>query len=228
MSDTLLLSNLTGRAQRGERRRRDVLHLEAGKEPAEVERGIGEAICDEPSAHSAYHLEVIVDLGYDQIGDLDPHACITHSQDSVEHSREMATADPLVYLVAERLEVNVGSIEVGQQVGKGLSTDVSSCHKDIIETCLVGLASCISDVFDISERLGIGIGDAGAAMLLTKGHEIFGRKIVVRNFARSDLRDIVVLTVQATEVATRAGDRQALGARMEMIKRLLLDRVNSK
>ncbi len=175
MSDTLLLSNLTGRAQGGERRRRDVLHLEAGKEPAEVKRGIGEAICDEPSAHTAYHLEVVVDLGYDQIGDLNPHTCITHSQDGVEHSREMAAADTLVYLVAERLEVDVGGIEVGQQVGKGLSTDVASCHKDIIETCLMSLASCIGDVFNISERLGIGIGDAGAAMLLTKGHEIIGR-----------------------------------------------------
>ena len=87
----------------------------------------------------------------------------------------MAAADPLVYLVAERLEVDVGGIEVGQQVGKGLSTDVASCHKDIIETCLMSLASCIGDVFNISERLGIGIGDAGAAMLLTKGHEIIGR-----------------------------------------------------
>jgi len=87
MSDTLLLSNLTGRAQGGERRRRDVLHLEAGKKPAEVKRGIGEAICDEPSAHTAYHLEVVVDLRYDQIGDLNPHACITHGQDGVEDSR---------------------------------------------------------------------------------------------------------------------------------------------
>ena len=50
----------------------------------------------------------------------------------------------------------------------------------------------------------------------------------MRNFARSDLRDIVVLAVQATEVATSAGDRQALGAWMKMIERLLLDRVNSK
>lgn len=140
----------------------------------------------------------------------------------------MAAADPLVNLVTERLEVDVGGIEVGQQVGKGLSTDVASCHKDIIETCLMSLASCIGDVFDISERLGIGIGDARAAMLLTKRHEVIGRKVVVRNFARSDLRDIVVLAVQATEVATRAGDRQALGSRMKMIERLLLDRVNSQ
>ena len=87
----------------------------------------------------------------------------------------MAAADTLVYLVTERLEIDVGGIEAGQQVGKGLSTDVASCHKDIIETCLMSLASCIGDVFDISERLGIGIGDTGAAMLLTKGHEIFGR-----------------------------------------------------
>ena len=87
----------------------------------------------------------------------------------------MTAADTLVYFVAERLEVDVGGIEVGQQVGKGLSTDVASCHKDIIETCLMSLASCIGDVFNISERLGIGIGDARAAMLLAKRNEIIGR-----------------------------------------------------
>ena len=87
----------------------------------------------------------------------------------------MAAADTLIDIVTERLEVDVGGIEAGQQVGKGLSTDVASCNKDIIETCLMSLASCIDDVFNISERLGIGIGDARAAMLLAKRHEIIGR-----------------------------------------------------
>ena len=38
----------------------------------------------------------------------------------------------------------------------------------------------------------------------------------------------MVLTVQAAEVAARTGDGEALGARMEMIERLLLDRVNGQ
>ena len=38
----------------------------------------------------------------------------------------------------------------------------------------------------------------------------------------------MVLTVQAAEVAARTGDGEALGARMEMIERFLLDRVYSQ
>ena len=38
----------------------------------------------------------------------------------------------------------------------------------------------------------------------------------------------MVLTVQTAEVAARTGDGEALGARMEMIERLLLDRVDGQ
>ena len=40
------------------------------------------------------------------------------------------------------------------------------------------------------------------------------------------LRDVVVLTVQAAEVAACTGDGQASGTWMEMVKRLLLHRIN--
>ena len=48
------------------------------------------------------------------------------------------------------------------------------------------------------------------------------------NVRRCYLGYLVVLTIQATEVAARAGDRQTRRARMEMIQRLLLDRVDSQ
>ena len=38
----------------------------------------------------------------------------------------------------------------------------------------------------------------------------------------------MVLTVQAAEVAARTGDGEALGARMKVVERLLLDGVNSQ
>ena len=38
----------------------------------------------------------------------------------------------------------------------------------------------------------------------------------------------MILTVLTVEVAARTGDGEAFGARMEVIERLLLDRVNSK
>ena len=38
----------------------------------------------------------------------------------------------------------------------------------------------------------------------------------------------MVLTVQATEIATCAGDRETLGAWMKMVKRLLLDGIDGQ
>ena len=45
---------------------------------------------------------------------------------------------------------------------------------------------------------------------------------------RCHLGYLVVLAIQATEVAARACDRQTRRARVEMIQRLLLDRVDSQ
>ena len=42
------------------------------------------------------------------------------------------------------------------------------------------------------------------------------------------LRNLVVLTVQATEIAARTGNGEALGARMEMVQRFLLDGVDGQ
>ena len=43
-----------------------------------------------------------------------------------------------------------------------------------------------------------------------------------------DLRNLMVLTVQAAEVAARTGDGKALGAWVKVVERLLLDRVNGQ
>ena len=42
------------------------------------------------------------------------------------------------------------------------------------------------------------------------------------------LRNVVVLTVQTAEIATRTGERQTRRARMEMVQRLLLYRVDGQ
>ena len=48
------------------------------------------------------------------------------------------------------------------------------------------------------------------------------------NIRGRGLRDVVVLTVQATEIATSTGDGETSGARMEMIEWLLLDGIDGQ
>ena len=43
-----------------------------------------------------------------------------------------------------------------------------------------------------------------------------------------DLRDIMILTIQATEIAARTGKRKTRGSRMEVVERFLLNGVDGQ
>ena len=75
------------------RSRRNVLHLEAREETAEVQGIVGKAVACYPLAHLANHLYVIVDAGDDEVRQFYPHACIAHGENGVEHWLQMASAD---------------------------------------------------------------------------------------------------------------------------------------
>ena len=64
---------------------RNILHLLAGKETAEVEGRLCEAVADEPLAHLADHGHIIVDARDDEVGEFDPYARLFHGEDGVEH-----------------------------------------------------------------------------------------------------------------------------------------------
>ena len=76
------------------------------------------------------------------------------------------------------------------------------------------------DIFEIGQRLSIGVGDAGTMMLQAERDDVLRRQLVMIDISGCGLRNIVVLTVQATEVTTRTGQRQTCRARMEVVQRL--------
>jgi hypothetical protein len=88
--------------------------------------------------------------------------------------------------------------------------------------------STVNDVFNVSEWFGVGIGDAWTMVLQAEIDYLLGREIVVFHIIRGNLRDFVVLTVQATEVTTRTGNRKTCTARMEVIQRFLLNGIDSQ
>ena len=65
-------------------------------------------------------------------------------------------------------------------------------------------------------------------VFLTKGDNGLRGEIIVVGVGRCGLRDIVVLTVQTAEIATRTGEGETRGAGMEMVEGLLLDRVDGE
>ena len=138
----------------------------------------------------------------------------------------MSATDALVDFVAEGFQVDVGSVEVGQKVSQRLLTDVASRDKDVPEPFLMLQTRRIYHIFYIGKGFGIGIGNAWTVVLQTEADDLLRREVVVIDIIRSDLRNLVVLTVQTTEVTTRAGERETGGARMEVVEGLLLDGID--
>ena len=193
-----------------------------------MEWGFGEVVVGKPTAHLADHLQLVVDAENQEVGEFYPHAGIAHGEDGVEDGLEVAAADFPVDVVVERLQVDVGSVEVWQQVGQWFLTDVARRDEDIPETRFVSQTGAVSDVLDIGQRLRVGVGDAWTMVLQTERYDLFGRKAVVVGIGGRCLRDVVVLAVQTAEVAAGAGDGEALCAGVEMVEGLLLDGVDGQ
>ena len=181
MPDALLLSNLLGSTEGMDGCGLKVVHLVAREESREMEWGVSKAMGNEPLAHLANHIHIVVDARDHEVGDFYPHACLLHGEDSVEHRLQMATTDALVDVVAERLEVDIGSIEVGQEVGKGLLTHIACCDEDIPQAFVVSQTGTVSHIF------GIGVGDARSLVLQTEIDQLLWREVVVIHLVRGDL-----------------------------------------
>ena len=175
MLDAFFLSDVLSRLECLEGRGWNVLHFVAREEAAEMEWGGGEVVVGKPTAHLANHVHIVVDGWNDEVGDFYPYTCIAHGEDGVEDRLEMPATDALIDGVAERFEVNVGCIEVWEEVGKGGFADVTCCDEDVPKTCFVRQLGCINDVFKVGERLCISVGNAWTMVLLAEGHDGFGR-----------------------------------------------------
>ena len=81
---------------------RNVLHLEAWEETAEVQGIVCKTIVGYPAAHLANHRHVIVEARDDEIRQFNPYTGVLHGQNSVEDWLQVATADFLIDIVAER------------------------------------------------------------------------------------------------------------------------------
>jgi hypothetical protein len=77
----------------------------------------------------------------------------------------MASAYLIIYVVAEGFEVDVGSIEIRQQVGQWLLTDIARRNEDIPKSCLMGQPCTIDDILEIGQRLSIGVSDTWTLVL---------------------------------------------------------------
>ena len=160
MLNTLVNGDVFGFLQRGNGCWWKVRQLVAWEETAEVEWGRGESVGDEPLAHLSNHVHIVINGRYDEVCQFYPHTSIPHGEDGVEDRLQVATADTLVDFVAEGFQVDIGGIEIGEQVGKWLLADVTCRDEDVPQSLFMRQTGRIRHIFYIGEWLCIGVGDA--------------------------------------------------------------------
>lgn len=228
MFDAFVEGDTLGCFQGGKGCRRQVMHLIAWEEPAEMERCMAQTMSHQPLTHLPDHIPIVVNGRNQEVCQFYPHASLLHGEDGVEHWGEMPSTDPLVDLIAERFQVYVGRIEIRQQVGKWFLTNVTCCYEDVPESLLMGQTGSLRHIFYIGKGLRIGVGDAWTVMLQAKTNHLFWHQVIMAHLGRCNLRDVMILTVQTMEVTTCTSQRQTGRPWMEMIQRFFLDGVDGQ
>ena len=101
MPDASLLGDTLGLSQGLDGCRLQIAHLVTGEESAEMQGRFFETVVVQPLAHPADHLHIIIHPRDHEVRQFDPHASITHGEDSLQHRFEMPATHPLVDVVAE-------------------------------------------------------------------------------------------------------------------------------
>ena len=163
------------------------MHLIAREKATEMQWDFSEAFFIQPATHLANHIHIIINARDDKVSDFHPHAGLLHGEDGVEDGLQMTTTDPLVDIVAERLEVDVGSIEVGQEVRKGFLTDIASRDEDIPQSFFVSQTGTVRHIFYIGKGFRVGVGDARTMVLQIEADQLLRGEVVVVHLVRGDL-----------------------------------------
>ena len=133
-------------------------------ERGEVHRHVGTERVHHPAGHPV-DLVVGVVLARDhQGGQLEPDVgLVGEVLEGVEHRLQRTAAHPLVEVLAERLEVDVGGVHVVEELAPRLGEDLARGDGDRRDTELVAGARHVDRVLEEDHGVVVGEGDAAAA-----------------------------------------------------------------
>ena len=215
--------------QRAVRRVRPVAHPEVGVERREVQRHLVAAMAENPVAHAANVVHRVVGLGDDQVSDLEPDVrLVLEPGERVEHRLQMRIGDVVIELLGEPLQIDVRRIHHLEERLPRFGGNVARGDGHGLDPDRMAGPRGVDGVFGPDYRVVVGEGDAPAAMLLRCRGDGLGRGDLAQPLDLARLRDIPVLAELTAQIAAGGAERQNACARIELIQRLLFDRVDTE
>ena len=213
--------------QRLRRRRRLVLQLEVRMERGEVQRHIVAQVLQHPAAQLLELRVAIVQRRNDQVGDLEPHVgFVPQPPQRIEHRLQMRERDLAVERFGERLQIDVGGINVAVDVEECLARDVAVRHHHGVQAGVVRLARDVDDVLAPDGRLVVGERQMRRVMLQRDVHHMLRAQAQRVDLIGLGLGDVPVLAEEAAHVAAGGAHGEDLRSGEKVVERLLLDRVH--
>ena len=148
--------------------------------------------------------------------------------EDVEHRLQVADAELVVELVGEGLEVDVGGIHDGEEFARRLAVDVAGGDGDVADALLAAGERGVDGVFGEDDRVVVGVGDGVGAVALGGGGDHLRAGFVHQAIHVLRLGDVPVLAELAGEVAAGGAEGEDAAAGVEVVERLLLDRVDAE
>ena len=225
----LAQADAAGARQRGRRCRQRVQHLVIGMECGEVHRHIDAEVLPDPRAFGGDLGVAVVASRNEQGGDLQPHVgLVPQVEQGVQHVVQTPDADLAVEVFGERLQVDVGGINVPIELGAGRSTHVSGRHRDGFDSPVVARIGDIGGVLPEDRRIVVGECHTATTQFVSSAGDVVGSGPAGQGIDLARLRDIPVLAKLAGEVAPRSAERQHRRTRQEVVERLLFHRVDAE
>src|SRR5918996_180130 len=209
------------------RRARNLEHLEVGMESGEVDRNIDAEIVRHPLRQLGHLLLGVVVTRNEERGDLRPDLRLVHQIfQGVEHRLQAGEGDPLVEVLGERLQVHIRRVHSGVELAAWLRVHVASGHCHRLQPALPTCVGHIHRVLGEDDRVVVGEGHASTAERERPVGDRLGRGLVLKPIELARLGDVPVLAEPAAQIAARGPEGEDAGAGIEVIQRLLFDRVD--
>ena len=165
----------------------------------------------------------------EQRGDLEPDVGLAlEIHEGVEHRLQVRAGELYVELFGEPLQIDVGRIHLRVELAPRLRVHVARGHRHGLDSPFATGVGDVHRVLREDDRVVVGERDAAAAVIDCRLRDRFRRRLVGQPIHVLGLRDVPVLAELAREVAARGAEREDGAAGVEMVERLLLDRVDAE